>query len=998
MCRRLIHLLCLVLVCGVQISQAADPEEHLVLYLPFDEGSGTVSADESPSGLQATLEGGYEWTAGISGKALTFSAGRAVLSESDPLNLSQITVMAWVNPLSIVAADNPNWYTDVHSIYGKAGNAGDDSVTLGLSGEDGVYFYTDTGGNNQLRALDAGVALGQWQHIAGTFDGTTMLVFVNGEQVGELAASGSIISNPILPTIGGRSDTAVDFDGANDELKVYDRALTPEEIKEAMEVGDPGIAGLPSPPDATTDVPRDVVLGWAPGLFARTHDVYFGTVFDDVNAASTGNPLDVLLGQGQDVNAIDAGRLEFGQTYYWRVDEVNGPPDNTVFKGEVWSFQVEPLSIPVTAISVTASSSHSADMGPEKTVDGSGLNELDQHSVEGTDMWLSGMGDPTPVLNYEFDKPYKLHEMWVWNSNQVIESFVGIGAKGVVIETSVDANEWTVLEGATQLAQAPGAAGYAVNNVLNFGGVLARYVQITITSAHGISPQQGISEIRFLYIPTLAREPQPDDGQAGVPVDAILSWRAGREAAAHEVTLSTDAAAVADGTAPVMAADTSSVDPDGLDLASTYYWQVTEINEAETPAAYTSDIWSFSTQALLVVDDFEGYDDNCNRIFFAWEDGFGHNGGQDIEDCTVPPSNGNGSGSIVGNAQAPFAETSIVRSGAQAMPLDYDGASETTRSFAVAQDWTKHGIRALTLWFQGDSGNAAATLYVKINGTRVDYSGDADNIMRKPWHLWYIDLGTLNNVSLSAVTELTIGVAGGQGRVYIDDIVLTPNERQILTPVEPAPANLIAQYSFEGHANDSAGGLHGSLVGNATFVPGPQGQALSLNTMTVTDYVEITGYKGILGGSAITVAAWINTDSDATGAIMGWGTNVSGQRFGFRVDAGRLRIEHHGGNVQGNSIVNDGVWYHVAVTIQANATPSYPQVQLWLNGKDDSRPSTNTVLFDLTVDVDARIGSRPGSNDRYFIGQIDEVSVYERALSQAEIAWLAGKTAPFDVE
>jgi len=48
--------------------------------------------------------------------------------------------------------------------------------------------------------------------------------------------------------------------------------------------------------------------------------------------------------------------------------------------------------------------------------------------------------------------------------------------------------------------------------------------------------------------------------------------------------------------------------------------------------------------------------------------------------------------------------------------------------------------------------------------------------------------------------------------------------------------------------------------------------------------------------------------------------------------------------------------------------------------------------------VDARIGSRPGSNDRYFIGQIDEVSVYERALSQAEIAWLAGKTAPFDVE
>ena len=70
-------------------------------------------------------------------------------------------------------------------------------------------------------------------------------------------------------------------------------------------------------------------------------------------------------------------------------------------------------------------------------------------------MWLSGMGDAAPSIQYEFDKAYKLHEMWVWNSNQLIESFVGIGVKDVVIEYSLDGTEWMTLENVPQFAQAP---------------------------------------------------------------------------------------------------------------------------------------------------------------------------------------------------------------------------------------------------------------------------------------------------------------------------------------------------------------------------------------------------------------------------------------------------------------------------------------------------------------------------------------------------------------
>ena len=75
-------------------------------------------------------------------------------------------------------------------------------------------------------------------------------------------------------------------------------------------------------------------------------------------------------------------------------------------------------------------------MGPEKTIDGSGLDAQDQHSVSASQMWLSKKGQSPIWIQYEFDKVYKLYQMWVWNSNQAIEPFVGFGAKDVTIETS----------------------------------------------------------------------------------------------------------------------------------------------------------------------------------------------------------------------------------------------------------------------------------------------------------------------------------------------------------------------------------------------------------------------------------------------------------------------------------------------------------------------------------------------------------------------------------
>ncbi|MFB0552588.1 MAG: hypothetical protein ACETWQ_04650, partial [Phycisphaerae bacterium] len=100
-------------------------------------------------------------------------------------------------------------------------------------------------------------------------------------------------------------------------------------------------ARSPRPRDGAIDVPQDAVLTWGPGTYADKHDVYFGTVSDDVTESSRTNPQDVLVSQNQkDTTYAPPDLLEFGQSYYWRVDEFNDAEPNSPWKGNMWSFTV----------------------------------------------------------------------------------------------------------------------------------------------------------------------------------------------------------------------------------------------------------------------------------------------------------------------------------------------------------------------------------------------------------------------------------------------------------------------------------------------------------------------------------------------------------------------------------------------------------------------------------------------------------------------------------
>ncbi len=517
--------------------------------------------------------------------------------------------------------------------------------------------------------------------------------------------SGHIAGGPRL-FFGMRTDEFLPFINDNGK-KMLGNAI----LSILGRLGPAPTASGPKPANTQMDVARDTVLSWTPGIVDARHDVYFGAVTQSVNDASRANPQGVLVGQNVSGNEYDpVGLLEFGRTYYWRVDEVNAVNLN-ISKGDVWSFTVEPYVYPLKNVVATASSEE-VGMGPENTVSGSGLNVNDQHSTELKDMWLSAGVQPN-WIQFAFDKVYKLHELWVWNSNQVIEKVVGWGARSVTIEYSVDGSTWTPLGDVPEFAKATGAATYAHNTTISFWGGSAKYVKLSINSSWAGVPQASLSEVRFFYVPVRAREPVPADAATGADPGVVLSWRAGREATVHELYFSPDRQAVADGIALVGKPSEASYAPPSLELGTTYYWKVVEVNEAASPSAWESDVWSFSTRPLSVIDDFEGYTNNSpNRVFQTWIDGMGFSA-----DEFFPNGNaGNGTGALVGYdpTGGNIMETTIVHGGKQAMPVEYNNVnqpyySEVERTWPTPQDWTANGADTLVLYVRGNPVRFAQT-------------------------------------------------------------------------------------------------------------------------------------------------------------------------------------------------------------------------------------------------------------------------------------------------
>ncbi len=708
MCSRLFPALLVTALTLLSVGSAYgrfDPAKDPALlgWWSFDEGSGTVAVDGSANGNNGTLNGGATRVPGVYGTALQFNGQNAYVGTGKSLlnGLTGFTMAGWIS------AGSTGVYA---SLFGQ-----NDLVELGFTTENGGQLGTWMAGN-AWAFIGANYAFPypSWHHVALAGDRTRIALYIDGQEMASDKNGMSSGTSSFFFNIGGNVFNATGdwFRGEIDDVWLFSRALTEAEIRALMKgPGGPGLATAPRPADEAVDVTRDGVLSWAPGQFAATHDVYLGKTLADVNSASPAKPAGVLASQGQTATTYSpAALLDFGQTYYWRVDEVNQAPDNTIFTGTLWSFTVEPYSYPITAVTATASSAQNG-MGPENTINGSGLTG-DRHGIDATTMWMS-KGTLPNWIQYQFDAVYKLDKLLVWNSNQAIEPFIGFGAKDVTVEYSIDGSAWTALANVPPFAQGTGLAGYAANTTVPFGGISAKYVKLTINKTWGGMPSTGLAEVRFYSIPVQARAPQPAAAATGVAIDTTLTWRPGREAGSHKVYFGTDQAAVTKGTVAAQTVADHSYAPGSLNFGTTYYWRVDEVNTV----TYPGDVWSFTTAAYGVVEDFESYNDTDNRIYDTWIDGL---------------TNGL-SGSQVGYNAAPFAELTIIHGGKQSMPMEYNNVkapfySEAQRTFDTAQSWTTNGADTLSLWLRGyavgfaDKGNNAYA--VSASGTDIWNNGD----------------------------------------------------------------------------------------------------------------------------------------------------------------------------------------------------------------------------------------------------------------------------------
>jgi hypothetical protein len=973
MSKKLVYLIHCVLALGLALTsavEAADPS--LVGWWRFDETSGTVAHDSSGYGNNGTLQGGPQWVAGMIGGALSFdgSIDYVEVPDSPSLDIADaLTIAVWVRPsANPVASGGHRWLI--------AKNTFAATETFGMVvRQEGVIAngIAPVGGAWTVKWSSGAIANDVWSHIVMQCSPPFIRSFINGQPSGEWdIGSYEINTNDHNLLVAGEKGGSQRYAGLVDDIRIYNRALSQQEIQQAMMGTDVELASNPSPEDKATGMLLDADLSWEPGDLAVTHDVYFGESFEGVNTAT---PADKAFQGNQTANTFDPGALAYDKTYFWRIDEVNEANPDSPWKGGTWSFETEPylFTLPAECIDVIASSYDSNSTLPENTINGSGLDEsgLLHSNVEST-MWVTAAGGPQPAwIEFTFDKDYVLYEMDVWNHNGLRGLF---GIQEARIETATDGGEYMTL-GTYTFTQAPGTNGYAANTTVDLGGLTASKVRITAQSGYLDAINVGLSEVQFRYLPVRAYDLTLADGAAGVPVDETLGWRAGRQAVVHEIWLGTDA----DDLALVdTVSDTQyNLGSLNLTLGQTYYYQIVEVNEAETPATHDSAILSFTTQEYLVVDDFESYkNETFKEIWATWLDG--------TEFGTNDPTNG----SIVGlNPAAGDYSAAPGRGDGQSLPIWFTNTATAPKSEAVRTsafgDWTAHGIKSLSLWFRGEAGNAGQ-LYCKINSTKVKYEGLSDAMQRQQWMPWNIDLAA-TGANLTNVTSLSVGVegAGTAGVLYLDDMRLYPLPAVMVEPVLPDDndPNLVAYYPFEGNANDTKGNYPGTVKGAPVYVAGKTGQAIQFDG---TDDYIVNDFAQEKVWSAYGVSLWVRTDilGQSVNRSM-FNNNSSGADFQLEVDGSKPGNYRYLG-ITASSVLGpvSSDWVHLA------ATSDGVQTRVYYNG----------LLVATLAGADNRfgrigIGINRGLNQP-FAGVIDEVRVYNRALTGAEVAGLAGIVAP----
>ena len=687
---------------------ASNVSADLIAHWRFDEGSGTIAADTSGNSNDGTLMGNPQWVTGKIGGALEFDGdGDYVDCGNDAIFdiTEEITLAIWVNANDMGNSQHNCWLgkgDNTYAIKHQSGNF------LEFFIYDGDWHSTEYTTN--ITALN-----GEWHHMAGTFDGSELKFYLDGEEAANLVYSGTIGTTTDDVTIGENSQaTGRYFDGMLDDPRIYNEAISPDDIKSIMLGGEYPYAYSPDPANGAIHPDTWVTLSWRAGDFAVSHDIYLGDNLDDVNDGIgdtyRGNQGDTYYVAGFPGFAYPEGLIP-GTTYYWRIDEVNAADPNSPWKGAIWSFSIPPKKA----------------YAPNP-VDGAGSVDMN-----GQLSWTPGLGA-------------KLHTVYFGEDfDTVANATMGI------------------------------PAGMATYNP----GPLepAKVYYWRIDEFDGLATYQG--DIWSFTTPGAVGNPLPAYGSKDVGMNATLSWIPADSAVSHQLYFGIDKTSVrnADTTSPEYkgskALGDESYDPGLLDADMTYYWRVDELDAGGN--TMKGPLWIFTTGHYLLVDDFESYTDDDTAgeaIWQTWIDGFGisDNGAQvgyllpSYAEQTIVHS-GSQSMPLLYDNNAGVTNSE----GSRILTLrDWTLAGVETLSLWF-QGSLNNANEPLYVTISNTTGAPAIVTHDNVNAAQID-SWTEWAIPLQVFADQGINLTNVDKIAIGLGSKSGITTAGGSGTIYIDDI------------------------------------------------------------------------------------------------------------------------------------------------------------------------------------------------------------------------------------
>ncbi|UVT18916.1 MAG: cadherin domain-containing protein [Nitrospira sp.] len=277
-------------------------------------------------------------------------------------------------------------------------------------------------------------------------------------------------------------------------------------------------------------------------------------------------------------------------------------------------------------------------------------------------------------------------------------------------------------------------------------------------------------------------------------------------------------------------------------------------------------------------------------------------------------------------------------------------------------------------------------------------------------------LASLTGADVAASTDLT-GAAGLGGDwtlevntgVIESDIAVTAQGQTVYGEVLDITTGLLGHWTFDSNANDSSGNNYNGTLTNGAFVDGTDATDIvgiaKLSLDISNDYVDLSAHKGSFEFlSQGTVAMWIKTTGTSADLFDIGKTTVNSSVASLWITgSGKLSFEVWENNsaiLRVNSVasVNDGQWHHVAATVNTSGN------KLYIDGVQASvtysqgNSSTTAFYDDVTGINNMQIGrfSHSAGNGLYYTGLIDDIRVYNRALSSGDMGELyaTGNDAP----